>query len=412
MRFLARPWPRPAAALLLLASGWAAAPVRAGEYEMGVENFFYRSRSTLLNRDNVFGLSPTENLFRLTGAGRASRGAFAVKASAFVEQQTGRTDKTSLTFRQAFVEYKTETGFLLRAGRQKTAWGSGFVWNPTARLEPPKSPANPGTEQPGIDAVRLDISPSGWASLTLVAGRAQATLTDLPGSLARESDPRWTGALRARLLVRDTDLALTYIAGTSRPGLLGIDLGRTLGPVALHAETAVYRGSEIDPLSAKESFVRVAAGALWSPGDSTFSVEYFFNGEGMNAAKFAAYTSRLDRNLAASVDPGLPPETRALAFAAWSADVAIPFGANLGLRRHYLSLAFTRRELAADLNARLQVASGLSDRGLIVTPGLAYAPTPHVQMSLDLVLLFGPQAAEYKLAPVKRAVQARLKYSF
>ena len=33
-------------------------------------------------------------------------------------------------------------------------------------------------------------------------------------------------------------------------------------------------------------------------------------------------------------------------------------------------------------------------------------------MSLDLVLLLGPEDAEYKLAPIKRAVQARLKYSF
>ncbi len=47
-----------------------------------------------------------------------------------------------------------------------------------------------------------------------------------------------------------------------------------------------------------------------------------------------------------------------------------------------------------------------------MTPGLAYAPSGNVQMSLDIVLLFGPDAAEYKLAPVKRALQARLKYSF
>ena len=56
--------------------------------------------------------------------------------------------------------------------------------------------------------------------------------------------------------------------------------------------------------------------------------------------------------------------------------------------------------------------AGLADRGLILTPGLAYAPSRNVQMSLDLVLLLGPEDAEYKLAPIKRAIQARLKYSF
>ena len=384
----------------------------AGDYEVGLENFLYRSKSTLLNRGNVFGLDPTENLLRLTGTGRKTLGSFSIKASAFVERQTGKTDETKVTIRQAFAEYKTEGGFLLRVGKQKTAWGSGFVWNPTARLEPPKSPANPGTEQPGIDAVRMDVSPTDWASFTVVAGRAQTGLTDLPGSLTREEDPRWTGALRARLLASDTDVALTYIAGTGREGLLGLDLGRTWGALALHAESALYRGSEIDASRPDASFVRVSTGVLWSPGNSSISIEYFLNGEGMNRARFNEYTARLDRNLSAANDPRLPEPARRVAFAAWSVDAAIPFASNLGLRRHYASVAFTRRDIATDLNANLRAVSGLSDRGVIVTPGLAYAPTGNVQMSLDIVLLFGPETAEYKLAPIKRAFQARLKYSF
>ena len=403
---------RAKAAILLALALVSAARASADDYELGVENYLYRSDSSLLNRGNIFGLEPTENLFRLTGVGRKAFGNFAIKASAYLERQTGKNDETRVTFRQAFAEYKTASGFLLRVGRQKTAWGSGFVWNPTDRIEPPKSPANPANERPGIDAARLDTSPTDWASLTLVAGRAKVTLTDLPGALAQKTDPEWTGAVRARLLVRNTDLALTWLAGTKQRGLAGVDLGRTWGAVALHAENALYRGSEIDPARSEEWFLRVSSGALWSPGDSTLSFEYFFNGEGMNDEQFRAYTRRLERNLDTANDPGVPPPLRAAAFAAWNLDAAIPFGGNLGLRRHYASVAFTRREVATDLSASLRTVIGLSDRGLIVTPGLAYAPTRNVQMSLDLVLLFGPEDAEYKLAPIKRALQARLKYSF
>ncbi len=385
---------------------------RADDYQIGIENFLYRSTPSLLNRGNVLGLDPTENQFRLTGVAARNFGRFGVKVSAFGERQTGKTDETRLTVRQAFAEFKSRDGFLLRVGRQKTGWGSGFVWNPTARLEPPKSPANPTTEQPGIDAVRMDISPTDWASLTLVAGRARANLSDLPGSLARAAEPRWTGALRARLLARNTDIVLTYLAGTDRHGLLGIDLGRTWGPVALHAETALYRGSEIDPRAAGDSFARVAAGALWSPGESTFSFEYFFNQEGMSGRQFNAYTARLDGNLSAANDLRLSAEARAGAFARWSVDAALPFSSNLGLRRHYASLAWSRREVVEDLSVNLRAVTGLADRGLIVTPGLAYALNRNLQMSLDLVLLFGPAAAEYKLAPIKRAAQARLRYLF
>lgn len=401
----------PLAAGLALLIG-APSVARADDYQVGVENFLYRSTTSLLNRGNALGLDPSENLFRVTGLAAKTFGAFALKASAFGERQTGKTDRTSFTLRQAFAEYKTGDGFLLRVGRQKTNWGSGFVWNPTARLEPPKSPANPTTEQPGIDAARMDISPSGWASLTLVAGRARSGLTDLPGSLARQADPHWTGAIRARLLVRDTDLALTYLAGADRGGLVGADLGRTWGPVALHAETAIYRGSEIDAQAARDSFVRVVAGALWSPGDSTFSLEYFFNGEGMDDQRFDAYLDGLDRNFGLANAPGTPTEARAIALARFSADAALPFSSNLGLRRHYASAAWSHRDLVEDLGARLRAVSGLSDRGLILTPGLTYALGRNLQMSLDLVLLFGPRAAEYKLAPIKRAAQARLRYVF
>lgn len=407
--------PRRAAArlaVLLLAASATHAVAAADDFEIGIEDFLYRSKPTLLNRDNVLGLDPTENLLRVTAAGRKSFGRFAVRAAAFVERQSGRTDETNLTFRQAFAEYKTDDGFLFRAGKQKVGWGSGFVWNPTARLEPPKSPANPRTEQPGIDAVRMDISPADWASITLVAGRAQANLTDLPGSISRESDPQWSGALRARLLVNDTDVALTYLGGNGRAGLWGVDLGRTWGPIALHAESALYRGSEIDPARADDTFLRVAAGALWTPGNSSLSFEYFFNGEGMDGSQFDAYTTRLDRNLTTARDPRAPEPARNAAFAAWSVDAAVPFASNLGLRRHYASVAFTRSDVAADLDLNLRAVSGLSDRGLIVTPGVAYAPSGNVQMSLDIVLLFGPRTAEYKLAPIERAFQARLKYSF
>ena len=398
-----------AAAVALLA---LAPEVRAGDYRLGLENFLYRSTPSLLNRGNVFGLAPTENLMRLSASGKTTFSKATLKASAFVERQTGKTDKMDVTFREAFAEYKTEDGFLLRVGKQKTAWGSGFTWNPTARLEPPKSPANPGTERPGIDAVRMDVSPYDWGSLTFVAGRAKTNLTDLPGSLVRAADPQWSGAFRARLLVRNTDIAITYLGGAGRGGLAGLDLGRTWGAVALHAESALYRGSEIDATRSRDHFIRVVAGGLWSPGAHTVSFEYFFNGEGFNASEFAGYTARLDRNLARANEPKLDASLRSIAFAAWSRDAQIPFSSNLGLRRHYASLSLSRRDLAENLTANLRLVTGLSDRGLIATPGLAYAPGAHLQMNLDLVLLFGRAEAEYKLAPIKRAVQARMTYVF
>src|SRR5436190_15869981 len=81
--------------VLLLGSGPRAFP---DDYELGLENFLYRSNSSLLNRGNIFGLEPTENLFRLTGVGRKALGNFALKASGYLERQTGKNDVTRVTF--------------------------------------------------------------------------------------------------------------------------------------------------------------------------------------------------------------------------------------------------------------------------------------------------------------------------
>jgi hypothetical protein len=55
---------------------------------------------------------------------------------------------------------------------------------------------------------------------------------------------------------------------------------------------------------------------------------------------------------------------------------------------------------------------GLDDGAVALTPGLGWAPRGNVTLNLDAVLLFGPEASEYRLAPVRGALQARLKLLF
>ena len=78
----------------------------------------------------------------------------------------------------------------LRVGKQRVAWGSGFAWNPTNRLEPPKNALNTTLEQEGALAARLDWAPAAWASLVLVGATTDATPRDLPGGRGRSRAPR------------------------------------------------------------------------------------------------------------------------------------------------------------------------------------------------------------------------------
>jgi hypothetical protein len=284
----------------------------------------------------------------------------------------------------------------VRAGRQRIAWGSGFAWNPTNRLEPPRNPLNTGLEQQGADALRVDIIPTAWAGIILVAARSRTEVSDLP--FASEGRERRTAAVRARFLVRETDLAAVVSGGRNQRTLFGIDVARTLfGHATAHVEAAAYRGAEMPPARAGKRFARVAAGLLYPRGEHTsWTLEYFFNGEGYDADARDAWLGQL----AGSTGP------------AYAAAAAIPYSGGLGLRRHYVHGSWTRSAIGGRWTTALRAVVGASDGGLALTPGIAYAPRGDLTVHLDAIVPLGPDDSEYRLAPFRAAVQARVRALF
>ncbi len=401
-------------ARVLAAAAFAltASPLAARELELGFENFYYRTAETLLNRGNVLGLDRQEDLLRGTLRWREDvRDDLRLVLRGYVQRRLGAQGDTDWKVRQAYVQWSSGDLVTIRAGRQRIAWGSGLAWNPTNRIEAPKNPLNTSLEQQGSLAVRLDVVPFAWAGLILVAARSEIESDDLP--FAVRVPRRRTGAVRARFLVRDTDLALVLSGGTAQPSLVGLDVGRTLGQVALHAEATTYKGAEMVPARADERFLRVAAGLLWSRGEHlTLSAEYFFNGEGYGAPRRGAWLDALRRSSAAALDPQLPPPLRDAAAAEYAAVAGIPFAGGLGLGRHYLHAGWSSRVSGGRWTTSARAVLGLSDGSVALTPGVQWSPRGDLALELDAVTLLGPQTSEFRLAPLRTALQARVKVQF
>jgi hypothetical protein len=397
------------AALLLAASalGSGAAVGAPREVELGAEALGYRTSASPLNRGNLLGLDENEALLRGVLALRESRGPARLVFRGFVERSAGGRDETRWTVRQAYAQWSWGPGLSLRAGKQRVAWGSGFAWNPTNRVEPPKNPLNTGLEQEGSLAARMDWAPAAWAGVALVAARGETSVGDLPFDTGARR--RHTAAVRAAFHVADTDLALVFSGGRGQRTLLGADLARAWGEVALHAEGAVYRGAEISPAREGETFFRLAAGLLLTRGMTAVAVEYFFNGEGYDGRERDAYLASLDVAFAAAADPRLAPAARESALASYLARALIPYSGGLGLRRHYLHASWTRSEIRGRFTLAARALVGLEDGGAAVTPGVSFAARDDVTLHLDGVVLLGPGDSEYRLAPLRGALQARVK---
>ncbi len=396
--------------LALLLSSPSFAQTR--QLEVGLESFAYESARTPLNRENVLGLDDYPGLGRLAVGWRETHGSFRAVFRGYVERTWGTTvDETDWVVRQGYVQYWWGEKVGVRVGKQRIAWGSGFAWNPTNRLEPPKNALNTTLEQEGALAARLDWVPAAWASVVLVGATTDATPRDLPLETP-EPERRDSLALRSRFVVKDTDVALVVSGGKNQRTLLGLDLARDLGWAAVHAEAALYEGAEMLPPRDDTVFFRVVAGALRTSGENAFALEYFYNGEGYSDAGTERWLAGLDQAWAVATNPALPPEIQQQAMAVYAAGATIPYTAGLGLRRNYLHASWTRGGATSVWTGAVRTVLGLDDGAFALTPGVGWAPRGNVTLNLDAVLLLGPDESEYRLAPVRGALQARLKVLF
>jgi hypothetical protein len=399
---------------MMLLALLSALPVSAQtrQLEVGLESFTYKSATTPLNRENVLGLDDYPGLGRLAVGWRETHGSFRAVFRGYVERRWGTPrDETDWVVRQGYAQYWWGEKVGVRVGKQRIAWGSGFAWNPTNRLEPPKAALNTTLEQEGALAARLDWVPAPWASVVLVGATTDATPRDLPLATP-EPERRDSAALRARFVVKDTDLALVLSGGKNQRTLAGLDLGRDLGWAAVHVEAALYEGAEMFPPRDDTAFLRFVAGALRTSGENAFALEYFYNGEGYSDAGVERWLAGLDQAWAVAMNRTLPPELQQQALAAYAAGASIPYAWGLGLRRHYLHASWTHGGATSVWTGAVRTVFGLEDGSFALTPGVGWAPRGNVTLSLDAVLLLGPAESEYRLAPVRGALQARLKVLF
>lgn len=267
---------------------------------------------------------------------------------------------------RAWVGWEGERG-VLRAGRQRIAWGTGKIWNPTDVLNPYQPTSTERDERRGVDALygRLGVGSLGQAELVWAG------------------EDRWVDhALLARghASLHDWDLSVMggKVAGSTASLVMGGDFAGTLLEGTLHGEWAYSRPEWRTPYwkAGLGYDYTVPSETRWSwLKDAAFIFEYFHAGNG-----------RTDR--------------RRYDYA------AVRAGKEVSVAQNYLGATLSK-DLHPLLKLDMFSLLNADDGSTLFTPSLTWNALNDLYLSAAIQRFGGERATEYGRSPNSTLITAQ-----
>ncbi|MDX8404272.1 MAG: hypothetical protein R8K54_07685 [Mariprofundaceae bacterium] len=203
-----------------------------------------------------------------------------VDASAYIHR--GKSVDWKHSFYRGWLQYEQES-VSVTIGRQRVAWGSGRIWNPTDRFNPVAPTAIEPDQKLGVDAINAVWRYGGFGSVQLIAAPGKAA-----HNLSRKVAGRW----------QDTFGEFDVAVMGGRFGderLMGLDLTGNLGDGGGRLEV-VHSASGLEG-----TYTQLSTGYDYTLTNELFqdglylALEYFYNGAAPDSPLVRAGGSQKDR---------------------------------------------------------------------------------------------------------------------
>ncbi|XXF76051.1 hypothetical protein P2318_23730 [Myxococcaceae bacterium GXIMD 01537] len=151
----------------------------------------------------------------------------------------GSTSNPRVLLDQAWLRFDIEHAVFVTVGKQHVKWGTSRFWNPTDFLSPQRrDPLAVFDARTGASMLKIHVpwEAKGWNFYAL-------GMLDNAGPA--NSLGRVGGALRAEMVLGETELGLSAVAQRGLKPRYGIDISSALGPLDVYAEMALRRGSDL-----------------------------------------------------------------------------------------------------------------------------------------------------------------------
>ncbi len=318
---------------------------------------------------------------------------------------------------ELYVSISPKPWLNLLLGKKRIIWGSGFAFNPTDLINPPKDPTDPNFQRGGQWVARLELPFEKFTISTLFAPQVLYQQNGLPFAMmkypdyaladgTKPADDSYHYLLAARLymLLFNTDINLFYFfsnkyndsfENTSRFGAsfsryfftdyeLHLDALFQFGSGKLFPSHACASGGICNPTTALSAskltdgnlYPRVLVGGRTQFRDeSTLSLEYYYQGDGYSALEFEDYLRLIARAQAAGITTISQP--------AGGSNGAVPQRFTFDpLRRHYLILSYNKPKIRDDFAVGATLIAGLTDLSGTISPTVSWNAQEWLTLSL------------------------------
>ncbi len=184
---------------------------------------------------------------------------------------TGTTNGYGIGAYRAWIGLENESG-VVRAGRQRIAWGTGKIWNPTDVLNPHSPTSIEPDEREGVDAL---YARAGIGTL----GQAEYVWAGQDTWIKQQM----LGRVRGNLAGWDASLLGGKVAGSTGSFMVGGDFAGTLLDGTLHGEWAAFHPETRTPYwkaGLGYDYTIPSETKLRWLKDAAFVFEYFHAGNG------------------------------------------------------------------------------------------------------------------------------------
>ncbi len=330
---------------------------------------------------------------------------------------------------ELYISYAPRPWLHFLAGRKRVVWGSGFAFNPTDLINPPKDPTDPNLQRAGAWQARIELpferftfsllaAPSvlyssyGLPSAMLAYPSAANLPPPASGQAMSYRDDQFHYLLAARLyaLIWDSDINLMaffsnqYNDGFANKLRLGASFSRYFfTDYELHAEALFQQGSArpfvnhwcvadgagfgspgcpdpaaaIGPSKLADSAITarvLVGGRTMFKDESTLSIEYYYQGDGDSDLEFEDTLRALVRAQQSHV--ALPFGPAAVQ------DPAVKFAFD-PLRRHYLIASYMKPKIHDDWTLGATLIAGLRDLSGMFAPMVSWDAREWLTLTLN-----------------------------